>query len=191
MLAAEVVAGSGLGLLVGLLLALSVSPVVGGVISALTVLIGGFFGLTPSSGPDRAWRIGSFGFACAVGVLAGLALRTGNQFAPSLQRQSQDWQQAGATRQEAVAFLAYEHLGIKPSGGEPGDAPKPVAGQAVLFASRTDVCGKLGGVDGTAAQLRILKQSSSPFDAIAAAAEAVPNATGPALSAAVKTLCGY
>src|SRR5690349_12202869 len=106
----EIVAGSGLGLLVGLLLSLSVSPVVGGVISELTVLLGAFFGLTPSTGPDRAWRIGSFGLACTIGVVAGLALRTGNQFSESIRKQSADWQQAGATKEQAVAFLAYQHF---------------------------------------------------------------------------------
>ena len=186
----EIIAGSGLGLLVGLLLSLSVSPVVGGVISALTVLLGGFFGLTPSTGPDRAWRIGSFGFACALGVVAGLALRTGNQFAASLERQSKDWQQAGATKEEAVAYLAYERLGIKPAGRELGEAPKPTSARPVLFSGRTDVCGKLGGVRQPEAQLAILKQANAPFDAVAAAAEAVPSATQAALAAAVATLCG-
>ena len=186
----EIVAGSGLGLLVGVLLSLSVSPVVGGVISALTVLLGAFFGLTPSTGPGRAWRIGSFGLACTIGVVAGLALRTGNQFASSLEKQSAEWQRAGATKEQALAFLAYERLGIRPRGAELGEAPKPTARQAVLFAGSTDVCGRIGGVDGTAAQLEILKEAKSPFDAIAAAAEAVPGQTGAVLAAAMRTLCG-
>jgi hypothetical protein len=191
MIVPEIVAGSGLGLLVGLLLALSVSPVVGGVISALTVLLGGFFGLAPSGGSDRAWRIGSFGVACAIGVVCGLALRTGDQFAASLKKQSDDWQQAGATKEEAVAYLAFQHLGIKPAGRELGEAPKPSSGQVVLFAGHTDVCGRLAGVDGAQARLDILKDAKTPLDAIAAAAEAVPAATDKSVAAAVRTLCGF
>jgi hypothetical protein len=188
---AEITAGGGLGLLVGLLVALSVSPVVGSVISALTVLLAGFFGLAPSGGPDRAWRIGAFGLACVIGVVAGLALRNGDWFSPSLERQSRDWQRAGATSTEAAAYLAYQRLGIKPPGREAGEIPKPAARDTVLFAGVTDLCGQLHGVDGTPQRLRILRQAGAPYDALAAAAESAQGATGDSLAAAMKSLCGY
>ena len=186
--AAEIAAGMGLGLLVGVLLGLSVEKVVGEVISALTVLIGAFFGLAPSGGPDRAWRIGSFGLACAIAVVGGLLFRTGN--APGVSDEVKAWTSAGADTKSAVAFVAYERLGIKPADSTILPAPPPTSGQRVLFASTTDLCGKLGGQSAPAARLQILHDAHAPYDAIAAGAEAAAD-PGAALAAAVKSLCGF
>ena len=55
---AQLVSGGGLGLLVGFLLGLSVSQVVGGVVAALAALLGGFLGLsgTQTAGSILAHR---------------------------------------------------------------------------------------------------------------------------------------
>ena len=104
LLLADVAAGSGMGLLVGVLLGLSVAQAVGGVIAALSALIGGFLGLTGGGGA-RSWRTGAFGLACVIGVLLGLFVRSGAVLAPSIEQDVAQWQQPGSPRSRRCPML--------------------------------------------------------------------------------------
>jgi hypothetical protein len=90
---AQIFSGVGLGALVGLLVALSTDHVVGSVIAALVALLAGFFGLSKVE-VDKGWRIGSFGFACIVGVVAGLMIRNGGDLLPTVGSQVEGWTSA-------------------------------------------------------------------------------------------------
>ena len=87
----QVFSGVGMGLLVGIIVGLSVSPVVKTILGALAGLLAAFLGLQDSFYSkqqeedatkvyDRikmsSIRAGSFGLACAVGILFGVFVRT-------------------------------------------------------------------------------------------------------------------
>jgi hypothetical protein len=185
----EAAAGAGLGLLVGLLLGLSVSQVVGGVIAALSALLAGFLGLTTTTTiQNRAWRIGAFGLFCVAGVLAGLAVRSGSLLAPSVQQDVAQWQGAGYPKEQALAYVAFARLGVKPEGVTLSASPAPGAGSNVLFADKAGVCARLERLP-AAAQLRILSETGEAYAALAAASEAAGNPEA-ALAAGLKSLCG-
>lgn len=184
----EVVAGSGLGLLVGILLGLSVTQLVGGVVGALSAVLAGFFGLSGMAGAGRAWRIGAFGFGCVCGVLGGLAVRSGSLLAPTIAADVARWQQAGFPPAEARAYVLYERLGVKPAGVTPGERPAPGAGSNVLFADKAGVCAQLQRLPDQA-QLGVLRRAGDEYAAMAATAEAASN-TPQALAAGIAALCG-
>jgi hypothetical protein len=107
--------GAGIGLLLGFLLGLSSSPVVGVVVGALAALVASLAALVASlaalvaslvgvripgkgdaSAPDHAVsaaqrklaavRGGTFGFTCLLGVIVGLYIRTHDSLSPTLQQ---------------------------------------------------------------------------------------------------------
>ena len=189
---ADIVAGAGLGLLAGLLLGLSVSQVVGGFVAALSAVLAGFFGLSAAPALDpstnRAWRIGAFGLACAAGIIAGLAIRSGAMLAPTVEQDVRHWQQAGYPKDQALAYVAYARLGVKPEGATLSPTPAPGATSNALFADKAGVCARLARLP-TAPRLRILTQSGDAYAALAATAQAAANPDA-ALAAGLKSLCG-
>ncbi len=125
----DVFGGTGIGLLTGLLVGLSTSPIVGtvlGGILTLGVLWLGFeevrkAGLEDSDPATKllarrsiSMRMGCFGLACAGGVLAGLYLRTNNALAPSIRSQRDEWADLLRDRSKekrlATAFLMQRKL---------------------------------------------------------------------------------
>jgi hypothetical protein len=124
----QIFAGTGLGLLVGILVGLSSSPVVATVVSALAagmVTLLGFSKqnatdddnykdrtlLTSLASRDSALRLGSFGVACTIAVVFALFLRTHNWASPSISDQIAEVQRAGYTPDEAHRWVAYRNLG--------------------------------------------------------------------------------
>ena len=114
----QIFAGVGLGLLVGVLVGLSFSPVVSVVVGALatgmTALLG--FGLPAKNGePAHAvgsvGRLGSFGIACAAAVLLSLFVRTHNWMSPKIADQVAEVRKAGYSEEEARSWVAYKNFG--------------------------------------------------------------------------------
>ena len=182
---AQIFSGVGLGALVGLLVALSTEHVVGSVIAALVALLAGFFGLSKVE-VDKGWRIGSFGFACIVGVVAGLMIRNGGDLLPSVAGQMEAWKSAGYSEQQARELVALQRLGVKPSGVELVQQPTI---NALFSADDKALCGRLEVTPGLQARLRILRSGDGTLPAIADQAEASsdPAAT---VAAGIKLLCG-
>lgn len=105
--------GAGIGLLVGVLMGLAVSPTVGIIIGALASSLALMLGLNDQHfSHAKAFRIGSFGFACVAGAFLGIFVRTHNLLAPSLQAQLNDYHKAGYTKEEALDFLKFTRFGI-------------------------------------------------------------------------------
>lgn len=76
---ADMFSGAGLRLLLGALLGLAVTPIVAGVVGAITALLAIFLGLDGRVTPLRlpavnALRIGAFGFATVAGLVLVLYL---------------------------------------------------------------------------------------------------------------------
>ena len=137
----QLFAGVGLGLLVGVLVGLSSSPVVSVVVGALAsgmvTLLG--FVRSPKDGEaplsdGSVVRLGGFGVACAAAVLFGLFIRTHNWLSPSIADQVAEVQRAGYSGEEARRWVAYKNVGavLEPAisgaaGTEPPDAHGPDA----------------------------------------------------------------
>jgi len=98
--------GLGIGLLLGMLLGLSISPVVSGVIASLTGLLAVLLGLNEQYlDPLKSLRIGSFGFAAVVGIIAGLHIRANDSFAPTMREKMDKYLEIGYSAEEARGFI--------------------------------------------------------------------------------------
>ena len=114
----QLFAGVGLGLLVGVLVGLSSSPVVSVVVGALASGMVTLLGFVRSSKDGEAGssegsviRLGGFGVACAAAVLFGLFIRTHNWLSPSIADQVVEVQRAGYSGEEARRWVAYKNVG--------------------------------------------------------------------------------
>jgi hypothetical protein len=89
--------GAGMGLLLGTLVGLSSSPVVGIVVGALASVLAVFLGLDVSTGSVigalriNGVRIGALGVATVIGLGLGLYVRVNNPFLPDPEVQLQRW----------------------------------------------------------------------------------------------------
>ncbi|MEM8489764.1 MAG: hypothetical protein AAF756_02980 [Pseudomonadota bacterium] len=137
----QVFSSLGIGFLVGLLVGLSATPMVGLVVGAITALLASFLGLTTKDNPATpsetdaqkqrliltGIRSGTFAVACAVGVLAGMYIRTHDSLSPSLLERKQELLGLGFTEDEARLMVTQT-----PTGSE---ASEPSYQASVLFAS--------------------------------------------------------
>ena len=121
----DVVAGAGLGLLLGVVVGLATSPVVAIVVGALVSLLAVFLGLE-SRGESKlaivakvqinGLRIGTFGLAAVAGVLLGQWVRVNNPIAQPPQQQLARWQQAFPDNPVLAAqLMVHERTGITPA----------------------------------------------------------------------------
>ena len=167
----ESVAAGGLGLLTGTLLGLSVAQVVGGVIGALTALLAAFFGLSTASDQLRtdvlrATRIAAFAFACWIGVVLGLTARTHEWLGASVKTQVDAWVAAGATKPDALAYVAYGQLGIVPVNRTVAVIPAPPRNTPGLFANHgIDPCQDLMNIrfDTAAHRVQAMQQAGGAW----------------------------
>lgn len=151
-LAPDLFAGAGLGTLLGLVVGLSITPVVAGVVGALTSLLAVFLGLNSTSETRRlptvnAVRIGAFGFATVIGIGLGLFVRINNPLALDPAVVMAKWE---ATFPEnptlARQMMVYERSQVRPDAlnyteGAPATAvvaAQAGAGTAVLFSSESN-----------------------------------------------------
>jgi hypothetical protein len=119
----QLFAGTGLGLLVGVLVGLSSSPVVSVVVGALAAGMVTLLGFVRSAKDDQpsytegsVFRLGSFGVACTAAVIFGLFVRTHNWVSPSIAEQVSEVQKAGYSAEEARRWVAYKNIGISTAG---------------------------------------------------------------------------
>jgi len=121
---AEILAGSGIGGIIGLVIGLSASPVVSTILGSISVTLLGLLSFRdrekasdPSS--DMAtgggtWRIAGFGFACVFTILGGLLIRTHDLLSPRVDVQVKNWESAGFEATDARKVLLYTRLGVVP-----------------------------------------------------------------------------
>lgn len=145
----QIFAGTGLGILLGLLVGLSASPVVSTVVAALSAGLIALLGFSKTTGEHTKsvldhgsmWRLGSFGFACAIGVLLGLLVRTNNILTPAISKQISQLTEAGYSPIEARQWVARRNFGGEPSSETSASATHDGSGKeatpaaSVLFAS--------------------------------------------------------
>ena len=121
----SIFSGLGLGLVLGIIAGLSVSPVIQTILGTLVTVAAGFLTLqansatsSPAATRTNELRIGSFGFACVLGIVLGLFARSHDLFGVPIQQQLARWTSAGYTPAQAQQYVAFERLGIKPAGQE-------------------------------------------------------------------------
>jgi hypothetical protein len=156
---AEFAAGASIGSLLGLIMGLSVSPVVHTVLGALAAGLLALLGIRGKAHNDIAGSQGStvlrifgFGSFCTIFLLLGIFFRTHDTLAPSLRSQQEKLAAPGLLNQDEIhQIILLKAFGLS-STGKGGDttALQPVnerniagAGAAVLFASQAQVCNVL------------------------------------------------
>lgn len=147
---AEVFSGLGLGLLVGVIVGLSVSPVVVIILGSLVSLLAAFLGIQEEESAKAAsekllsrfkmnrLRTGSLGFACVGGILLGLFIRSHELFSVPVKEQMEKWTSAGYTKEEARQLVAFQKLGIKPEAREVIAGETQKAYSSSLFSNSID-----------------------------------------------------
>lgn len=121
-----------MGLLLGLIMGLSVSPTTKIVLGVIAAGLGTFLGFdksafkgspTAENQPNRSsflreLRVGSFGFAVVAGILLGMTIRTHELLSPTIVESVERWTEAGYQPTVARQFVALERLRIDPKSGE-------------------------------------------------------------------------
>jgi|GEM_PF-4223519 len=105
--------GSGIGLLFGVIMGTTSTPVIATMLGALTALLAGILGLNDNLFNNaKAMRIGGFGICCVLGAYLGLYVRSHNVLAPSLLELKQTYLAVGFSEQQALNFLAMKEFGV-------------------------------------------------------------------------------
>lgn len=183
-------AGIGTGVLLGLLLGLSASPVVSVVVGGLVTAAAAYWNLSAPGGDAsrsyavRALAAGMLCVGCIAGMLGGLWLRARDVFAVSPAQHVAKWTAAGYSPTEARALAAYQATGILLGSGATTSAlaATPAAGaertavrSTVLFSGASEACDQLRPDDyADAANLRAaFTQAGGRWRAMADAASGV------------------
>lgn len=134
MIASQVFSSVGIGLLIGILLGLSTSPVVGLAVGSITALLASLLGLKiPKKNGEQATddttnreqqkligiRAGFFGLTCVVGIFIGIYMRTHNVLSPpelTLKQQIAELTAIGFSAQEARELVVPHATGTNPFG---------------------------------------------------------------------------
>ncbi len=157
MIASQIFSSVGIGSLIGILLGLSSSPVVGLVVGSITALLASLIGLkTPATDDSDSQvltssqlklagiRTGSFGLACVLGIVVGIYMRTHNVLSPvepTLEVQFNELTQIGFSPKEARDLLVIKRFGNKSTAnkGESSAATQSLE-KTVLFATDSALC---------------------------------------------------
>jgi hypothetical protein len=126
-------AGGALGLTIGGLAGMAVSPVVGAVLGTLAT--GGIAFLTlrgDDCPPANLVRVIAFGLACLLGALGGVYIRANNILGVTPKRFIKELEAAGIKHEDAVKFYLQEKLLQSTGTNSPSHGPAPEIG--ALFA---------------------------------------------------------
>ena len=154
LMATQVFSSLGIGLLVGILLGLSSAPVVGLIVGSITALLASLLGFKlperfAGAAPGEplaqemqqtliGLRAGTFGFACVLGILAGIFMRTHDFLSPP-----QPGLEARYAELLAVGFAPEEARRILIDPGALPDESSPTTRQTVLFSIDAETCAQL------------------------------------------------
>jgi hypothetical protein len=152
----QLLAGAGIGLLLGLLVGLSsshvVATVVGAIAGGLLILLGLHSSKDDASGtpPPTTWRLAGFGFACTLALIVSVWIRAHHSLSPPIKEQVKELTDVGYSPEDARAWVAYVDSGLMISGGKPVEqakdtGPSAASASSLLFASegKVDTCGLL------------------------------------------------
>jgi len=172
-----------------MLLGLSISPVVSGVIATLSSLLAVFLGLNEKLlDPLKSLRIGAFGLFAVVGILIGLYMRANDPFTPTLLEKKNEYVALGYSEAEARNFITGAIL---------ADTGKARREANVLYSSSVDIssCDVLyyASADQPVEELvNTFKEAGGTWEELADAYQAdfSSNIVGKALIAMRDSFCG-
>jgi hypothetical protein len=198
-IAINVWSGAGLGLLLGVIVGLSQTPVVAEVMGVLTGVLAVFLGLQGGRDADlpvvgklrlNGARIGSFGVAAALGLILGLFLRVANPFVETPDQEFARWAKAFPDNEVlARQAMLYERTGIQPAqwyfangvGMEVSlNTDQAKTRRAVLYSvlNRTNLCNELDPARFTNDPVAVLKayanEAEPVLDTVAAQIRSLP-----------------
>ncbi len=138
----EFAAGAAIGLLVGFIAGLSISPVVATILGALStsllVLLGFKESKDPITAVAHAIRVLGFGLFCSISLIAGVLFRTYGVLSPPLEAQKQHLAKVFSPA-EIDQILLLTNYGLRPSADHASSAPtidsqdkKPVPDKKVV-----------------------------------------------------------
>ena len=184
---ATIVAGASAGLLLGVLVGLSSSPVVGTVVGALATLGAAFLTnkdlIALESEPRHArlsalrrWGTASLCVACLAGVFLGLVIRTRDLLSPTPAQQVARWTRAGFPPIQARAIVAGSLVQSREEKAAASSSPPPIHA-SVLFAGASAKCDDLNPNDHADANLQqAFETAGGSWHAVAKEANAVADA---------------
>jgi len=115
----EFSSGAAIGLLVGFMAGLSISPVTSTILGALATGLLVLLGFRTSKGPNdpdpHAWRVLGFGVFCSVALAIGIGARTHQWLSPSLKVQKQGLD-AVFSPADTNQILLSTNYGLRPAG---------------------------------------------------------------------------
>ena len=159
------IGGAAFGALLAILVGLSATPVVSGVVTGLVALLGGLFGLSEKLAPmgeAAVRRLAAFGAAAAIVLPFALAARSHQWLAPSIKSQraalaEMGFEDAGEIR----SILSYVRFGVAP---QPSAlAPNPTVSQAaagVFYGDLTNTCSMLLRAESAESRLEALDEGT-------------------------------
>lgn len=154
-------AGSAMGLLTGVFVGLSASPVVGAVLTGLIALLVTFFGFrntdtsTTANGNaatstqpradniHRTLTVAGFGLFGVVGALLGIFLRAHDALSLTPSERVARWSEAGFDTTRARALTAFQITGIVPSGSTVGSPTSEKGSNTVLLNTQREECDQI------------------------------------------------
>lgn len=195
------VASGSLGLLVGLLVGLSTSPVVNTAIAALLALVGGVFGLSDKlpGGINKtgAHKLAAFSLFFTVAMIGGVLLRTYGVLGPSVAHLKGELNDIGVTsdpeRKDMLKFIRY---GILPAGSQVATEKQDLpALKGLLYSESASFCSeyvvKMSSSTSAEDFLMFMKQGGEAAKHMANAIGKLPaQDQSNALKAAYLHLCG-
>lgn len=125
----QVFSGIGLGLLIGICIGLSSSPVVAIVLTTLTSLLAAYFGLKPANEQvhqkgERLLIMSVFSFTCVLAILSAVYIRANGLLSPPPGKLIGELRELGFSHEEARAIFLYKEYGIIPNGAQVANEPQ-------------------------------------------------------------------
>ena len=157
------VGGAAFGALLAILVGLSATPVVSGVVTGIVALLGGLFGLSDKLAPmsqAATRRLAAFGAAAVIVLPVALAARSHQWLAPSIKSQRAALTEMGFTEAaEMRAILSYVRFGVAPpSAGLATNTTVSQAASGVFYSDLTTTCGLLRTAEAPESRLDALDQ---------------------------------
>ena len=192
------IGGAAFGALLSILVGLSATPVVSGVITGLVALLGGLFGLSEKLAPDlpatASRRVAAFGIAAVIVLPFAIGARTRDLLGPSIREQRESLVEMGFTDSAQIrSMLSNMRFGSAPDGSpKPDDGPTVDPNRGILYGNIVDVCDRLAQSATSADRMTALESGPASIKTIARIIGSLPpDQQGSALSPATIYLCGF